>query len=62
MRTSKQIQEKRDLLKALIMAQNLLDKCEDELGGFTSPVRGQRRTIDEQIRKHTQLINRVPAR
>ena len=49
-------QEAIDLLNALIMAQNLLDKAEDELGGFTNPVRGQRRTIDELIRKYSKTF------
>ena len=50
-----------DLLKALIMAQNLLDKCEDELGGFTRAARGQRRTIDELIRKYSDINQPVTA-
>ncbi len=56
MRTSKTTKATYDLLKGLIMAQNLLDKCEDELGGFTNPVRGQRRTIDELIRKYSKTF------
>ena len=33
-------QEAIDLLNALIMAQNLPDKAEDELGGFCNAVKG----------------------
>ena len=32
-------QEAIDLLNALIMAQNLLDKAEDELGGFCNVIK-----------------------
>ena len=44
----------KDLLNLLIKAQGLLDKCEDELGGFITPVKGIRRDIDEAIRKYSQ--------
>ena len=41
-----------DLLSLLIKAQRLLDKCEDELGGFITPARAIRRDINEAIRKY----------
>ena len=41
----------KDLLDLLIKAQRLLDKCEDELGGFITPARAIRRDINEAIRK-----------
>tara|TARA_X000001382_G_C3046910_1_gene139767 strand:+ start:133 stop:297 length:165 start_codon:yes stop_codon:yes gene_type:complete len=52
---------KRELLETLIIAQNLLDKAEDELGGFCNTVKGQRRTIDEIIRKYQQITKPVSA-
>ena len=55
-------QEAIDLLNALIMAQDLLDKAEDELGGFCNAVKGQRRTIDELIRKYSETTKPVTAR
>ncbi len=54
-------QMKRELLETLIIAQNLLDKAEDELGGFCNTVKGQRRTIDEIIRKYQQITKPVSA-
>ena len=61
MKTIKPKPMSNDLLNTLIMAQNLLDKCEDELGGFTQAAKGQRRTIDEQIRKHSEINKPVTA-
>ena len=43
----------KDLLDLLIKAQRLLDKCEDELGGFITPARAIRRDINEAIRKYS---------
>ena len=43
----------KDLRDSLIKAQDLLDKCEDELGGFVTPAKGIRREIDEKIRKYS---------
>ena len=44
----------KDLLELLIKAQRLLDKCEDELGGFITPAKAIRRDINEAIREYSK--------